>query len=801
MKTDACLVMDADFDGFYDLGGGGRIPHFNAVVSIPESSVSSRALRLNSRIALSVKAKTDAAGRVDASLEKLLFHGPALNLNVSGKAGDLLGGDPLFDVKASLAASLDTLGRMVGKQLGYEMAGALDMKLGGKIRLSQIDPYRIIGSDLRGFVKSTNLDVTSVKDSVRIYTDSMKVMLGLMENIYDNNAAKGEKILSLAVSVDSTHVDFKDALEMRGKNISLFAYNSAEILNTADSAGFYPFGGRLDIGYFSLRDSESKSISLRKSENTFDISADERNPETPLLKLASTNRGVFLRDHDGRIFIRNLNLDADARRAMPREHRRRPAGTKRITTVPDWLSEEDFRKNDISFSIDEGIAKYLREWDASGRLAVDRISVVTPRFPLKTAFHDFHGTVTNNDVVIDRFRMTGGSSGLSATGKLSGLRRALQGHGGLKLDMDVVADSLNVTELLAAAAKGSAYVPPAGGDTSAVALDDAAFEEKIMADTLARSESSLLVVPANLMADISLDASNVSWSGLRLDKATADIKMMQRCIQITNTNASSNVGDLSFEGFYSTRTKQDLKTGFRLTMNDITADEVIGLVPEVDTIMPILKTFRGNLDCEIAATADIDTNMNIVMPTLNGVIRVGGRNLEIADNPAVNKLAGLLKFNDSSKLKVDRMSVEGMIKDNVVEIFPFILNVDRYMLGMSGIQKFDQSFKYHVSIIRSPLLIRFGVDMSGNFDDFKFKIGKAKYKNENVPVFSAVIDKTSLNLSNSIRNIFRKGVDEAVNESRRQEEIEKYKERTNYVNAAEVQLDSLSAEEKSKINK
>ena len=275
--------------------------------------------------------------------------------------------------------------------------------------------------------------------------------------------------------------------------------------------------------------------------------------------------------------------------------------------------------------------------------------------------------------------------------------------------------------------------------------------------------------------------------------------MMQRCIQITNTTASSNIGNLGFEGFYSTRTKTDLKTGFRLKMDSITADKVIELMPAVDTIMPILKTFRGNLNCEIAATADLDTNMNVVMPSLNGVIRLGGKGLEIKDDPAIEKLMKILKFKNRERLWVDEMSVEGQLADNKLEIFPFILNVDRYVLGMSGIQNLDQTFRYHISIIKSPLLIRFGVDLNGNFDDFRFKIGKAKYRSSDVPVFSAVVDQASINLSNSIRNIFRKGVDEAVRENVRQEEIARYKERLNYKNAVDIQLDSLSDAEKAQL--
>ena len=108
---------------------------------------------------------------------------------------------------------------------------------------------------------------------------------------------------------------------------------------------------------------------------------------------------------------------------------------------------------------------------------------------------------------------------------------------------------------------------------------------------------------------------------------TAQLVMKERCVQITNTSAETNMGHIGLDAFYSTRTKEDLTTGFSISFKDITAEKVINLMPAVDSLMPMLKSFKGLLNCEIAATADLDTAMNIVMPTIDGVMRISGQNL------------------------------------------------------------------------------------------------------------------------------------------------------------------------------
>lgn len=273
-------------------------------------------------------------------------------------------------------------------------------------------------------------------------------------------------------------------------------------------------------------------------------------------------------------------------------------------------------------------------------------------------------------------------------------------------------------------------------------------------------------------------------------------------MQILNTTVSTNIGTGEFEGFYSTRTKSDISTGFNLGLKDVTTEKVISMMPAIDTIMPLLKSFKGLVNCEFAATASLDTNMNIMMPSINGVIRIGGKNLSLSGDRMFTDLAKKLKFKDKDEGRIDRMTVEGVIQDNTIEVFPFIVDIDRYTLALSGKHNLDQSFRYHASIIRSPLVFKVGVDLYGpDFDNMKFKIGKPKYKNTRIPVFTEVIDRTRINLAESIRGIFEKGVETAVKENERQAAINEHRKNIGFVNAVDLELEELSEEEQKELDK
>ena len=85
-----------------------------------------------------------------------------------------------------------------------------------------------------------------------------------------------------------------------------------------------------------------------------------------------------------------------------------------------------------------------------------------------------------------------------------------------------------------------------------------------------------------------------------------------------------------------------------------------------------------------------------------------------------------------------------------------------------------------------------------DFDNWKFKIGKPKYKSADVPAFSSVIDETKVNLVKSIKDIFRKGVDAAVKENHLKA-VNEYKRNMNYVRAVDMKLEALSEDEQKQL--
>lgn len=819
IKTDASISLKGEFDGAL---GGDRLPAIKASLSVPQSKSSHKAIAHDISIALDAVAQTDDKGKLNATISNADIRTYGLSFKANMTADDLLGEDPEFGIEAFLKAAVDSLATFLPDTKGMTAEGTLSADLKGRLKMSQADIYNFAQADLSGSIVSDKIHFNSPADSIDIVLDTLNIKIAPETITSRRGTGRSFKVLGITGMLANASVNLQDAMSFSGKGMEISAMNSIDALLDEDTTRVHPLSGKFQAGSLSLKDSEGTSIILRNTANTFRMSPKRGQPEIPVITVSSENRNILYRDLHNRVILSDASFSGKAAmNTADRRARRKNTldslarvypdvpydslmshwrNTRQAREIPEWMQEEDFRAKDIKVSLDQTAAKYFREWDVDGSLGVRSGMLITPYFPARNTLRGASMHITNNEITLDSLKITSGKSEIAAKGSLSGLRRALLGRGNYELDLEISSDRMEADALLAAFDAGSRFNPETSTkDMSEVS--DEEYLEMVVADTLNTSGTeSLIIVPANLEANIRIDGKNITYSDLAIDQITSKLTMKERCIQILDTKASTNMGKAELDAFYSTRTKKDISTGFNFNLLDVTSEKVIDMLPAIDTIMPLLKSFKGLINCELAATANLDTCMNIIMPTLNGVARIGGNNLTISENKMFSDLAKKLKFKDSKEAEISKMTVEGVIKDSKIEVFPFIVEVDRYTLALSGLHNFDMSYRYHASIIRSPMVFKVGVDLYGpDFDNMKFKIGKAKYKNKKLPVFTAVIDETKINLVESIRNIYERGVEIAIRQNEEQAAIENLKKEIGYVNAAEQSMEELSAEEQKQL--
>ena len=236
-----------------------------------------------------------------------------------------------------------------------------------------------------------------------------------------------------------------------------------------------------------------------------------------------------------------------------------------------------------------------------------------------------------------------------------------------------------------------------------------------------------LVIPSNVEANINVKANNIAYSNLMFRDFKGRLNVYKGAINLEQLTAATNVGGIDLNALYSAPSKEDASFAFGLGIKDFHIKQFLELVPAIDSLMPLLYGIDGIINANIAATTRISDGMNIDIPTLKAALKLSGDSLVLIDEATFKKIGKWLMFKHKEKNVIDSMNVEMIVQNSQLEMFPFIFDIDRYRLGVMGTNDMAMNLKYHIAVLKSPLPFKFGINISGNVDDMKIRLGKAKF--------------------------------------------------------------------------
>ena len=112
-------------------------------------------------------------------------------------------------------------------------------------------------------------------------------------------------------------------------------------------------------------------------------------------------------------------------------------------------------------------------------------------------------------------------------------------------------------------------------------------------------------------------------------------------------------------------------------------------------------------------------------------------------------------FNKKTQNKIDSLSTEITIFRNEVDVYPFLISIDKYQAIISGRHNLDMTYDYNISLLKP---VRIGLDIIGLEDKLKFKVGKAKYATLFQPEKRKVVEANILELKTLINKTLQENV-------------------------------------------
>ncbi len=420
----------------------------------------------------------------------------------------------------------------------------------------------------------------------------------------------------------------------------------------------------------------------------------------------------------------------------------------------------------LDMSVDSATARMLRRWNVNGNVKARSGRLFTPYFPLRMSMRDLDFGFTTDSLDLKGVDMKIGRSDFHVSGKVSNLRRSLtgRGHSPVRVDFTLSADTINVNELTRAAFQGGAFVNQAdslssSGELDMMEMDDDALQART--DSMTATEMVALLVPMNIKADLAFKAANIVYSNMLLHDFSGKLLVNRGAVNLSDLTAFTDIGSIDLNALYSAPTVKNIQFAMGLRLNRFRIDRVTQMLPVLDSLMPVLGSMGGVIDVGIGATTKIDSAMNLEIPSLRAMVNMSGDSLVLLDPETFKVMSKWLMFKDKGKNMIDHMKVELAVENSMLELYPFMFDFDRYRLGVMGRNDLNLNLNYHVSVLKSPFPFKFGINITGQADDMKVRVGRARFNDYSAGERVALADSVRVNLVDEIRSVFRRGTDAA----------------------------------------
>ena len=415
-------------------------------------------------------------------------------------------------------------------------------------------------------------------------------------------------------------------------------------------------------------------------------------------------------------------------------------------------------------------SRLLRRWEARGKINFDKLRLFSRYFPIPMYMEGTNVEYNTNRITLKDARLHLGKSDLRLNGQLSQLRAAALRGGTLKGKLTVQSDLIDCNQLLLAMNRGARFAEadekaPASFNTDSITALEYQNMEIGAQDTLRTDTTTqLMIIPKFLDLSLRTDAKRIQFKDLELENVVGEVVVRDQVLNLSELRMNSNIGDGNLTMVYSTPDEAHASMGLELGLNKILVNKLIDLFPSMDTLVPMLRSFEGVVDCQITATCQTDSTMSVLLPTLNASCFMRGKDMVLLDGETFAEISKTLMFKNKKRNLIDSIAVDLAIKDSKIEVFPFLVEMDRYKVAVGGTHNMDMTFDYHLSVLKSPVPFKLGIDITGNLDDFKFKIVRCKYKDFLQPAKQAELDSTRRNVRELIRDEIRRQIREAAPE-------------------------------------
>lgn len=342
---------------------------------------------------------------------------------------------------------------------------------------------------------------------------------------------------------------------------------------------------------------------------------------------------------------------------------------------------------------------------------------------------------------IDNSKIILGESIFSLSGTIRQIEQYLRKTDLLTAELDFVSDNTDVSQIM--------DIVSGMGASDTVSAEYKEVENK---------NDNPFMVPLGVNVKINTWVKNASIGKTIIENVRGSLTVKDGSMVLDQIGFTCDAAEMQLTAIYKSPRKNHLFAGIDFHLLDIDIKRLIDMIPELDTLLPMLQSFAGKAEFHVAAETYLKSNYELKMSTLRSSAALEGKDLVLLDNQTFSDISKLLRFNKKTENKVDTLAVEFTVYKNEIDIYPFLIVMDKYKAVIAGRHNLDMNFDYHISITDSPLPLRLGLDVKGKMGKLKYALVPCKYGNLYRPEKQKVVEKRTLELKKIISDALKANV-------------------------------------------
>lgn len=701
------------------------------------------------------------------SLEQFIVKGSTTSLDMQGRVSNLLTSP---NVKANIKGKIDFT-RLAKDFINPDtllLQGVMDADLYASFNVDDL-----VNSQYGKVHASGRLNI----DTLKAYSQPLDMDVFItnanfsVDSTQQTNAyLESKDLLRMSLSVDSLNMKYQDAISTNVSKLTIQVNTSPVI----DTTAVIPLTAHLQFDYLRTRLPDSVLLVAGRTSIKGGIKPSATNKQTPVAGATisvDTLRYFFVPMRTGVILAENtFNIEAlpyrDALRqrwATRTDTTSRGNREKRVRRTTDTSAKNSTDTTDMT-------SRLLQRWEVRGSIAFKQMRGFSRLLPIPMRIDQTTMKFNTNDVTLTDARLHLGKSNFVLNGEIKHIRQAMLRGGKLKGNFALSSDYIDCNELIKAMNSGMQYSEQlfSSGQTTMNGESLAEMNSQTLQDSISiaalDTTDQVFVIPGYLDMTLQTNIKKLDFKDVELSEMQGEVIIRDQSLNLSNLKMNSNIGRGEMTLFYTAKDNSGASAGFDLNMEDMQVEKLISLYPAIDTLVPMLRSFEGVVDCQITATCKMDSTLSIELPSLHSACYLHGKNMVLLDGEAFTEISKTLMFKNKERNVIDSISVDLAIQDNKIEVFPFLVEMDRYKVAVGGTHNLDMTFNYHLSVLKSPVPFKLGIDITGNLDDFKYKIVKCRYKDIFKPAKEAELDSTRTNIRKEIREAIRQQIKETAPE-------------------------------------